>query len=157
MSATALPDEARRAILTAVPEVLETMFFAVLEAVPGTGSIPASGGLDISRATFSGSVGGQVIVAANTEQTASFADAFLALEAQEDRAANTGLVLGELTNMICGAALGRLWPDGIFSISTPVTQLSCPASELRSYDSEWLEFPLDSGSVFVTMTMEVAG
>lgn len=149
--------DARRACLVAVPEVLETMFFEPLADVPDVGTLPELSMLDASRVDFEGSTRGHVVVAASAEQTASLAESFLALEDQDAPAGDVGLVLGELANMVCGSVLGHYRPDGIFRLSTPVTQLGRPAAELNEPGVTWVRFPLDRGPLFVGLTMEADG
>jgi hypothetical protein len=59
--------------------------------------------------------------------------------------------------MVCGNVLGRFRPDGIFRLSTPVTQLGRPAAELDEPGFIWLRFPLENGPLFVGLTLEVGG
>jgi hypothetical protein len=152
-------DNARQACLAVVPEVLETMFFEVLEGAPGAGALSDGGLLGTSGVDFEGSARGQLVVAdADAEaQTFAFADAFLALEDRDERTPNAGLVLGERANIVCGNALGRWQPNGIFRLSTPVTQLGRPAEELNEPGLVWLRFPLLGGPLFVRLTLEVIG
>lgn len=150
-------DSALQACLAAVPEVLETMFFELPADLPGPGMLPEFSSFDVSRVDFEGSARGHVVVAALAEQTVSFAEAFLALEDQDAGAANVGLVLGELANMVCGNVLGRYQPDGTFRLSTPATQLGRPAVELNEPGSTWVRFPLDRGPLFVGLTVEADG
>lgn len=144
------------ACLAAVPEVLETMFFELLADVPDVGSLPASGPLDSSRVEFEGSSRGAFVVAAPPELTGSLADSFLGLEDLEGRDANAGLVLSELANMVCGNALGRYQPNGIFRLSMPVTRLGRPAGELNDPTLTWVRFPLDGGPLYVGLQLEAA-
>lgn len=142
--------------LAIVPEVLETMFFEVLVDVPGVGPLPEFSLLNISRVDFEGSASGHISVAASARETVSLADAFLALENQDDRVVNAGLVLGELANIVCGNVLGRYRPDGAFRLSVPVTKLGLPAAELAEPGLAWLRFPLSGGPLFVSLAMGAA-
>jgi CheY-specific phosphatase CheX len=148
--------DVRQACLATVPEVLETMFFEVLVDVPDVGPLPEFTLLNMSRVDFEGSARGHISVAASAGQTVSLADAFLALEDQDDRVVSAGLVLGELANIVCGNVLGRYQPDGVFRLSTPITKRGLPASELDEPGLAWLRFPLSSGPLFVSLAMGAA-
>ncbi len=150
-------DSIREACLVAVPEVLETMFFESLVQGPEIGALPASGSLDISRVDFEGVARGHFIVVAFANLTDSLAEAFLGIEERGAPFTNAGLVLGELANMICGNALGRYRPDGIFRLSTPLTRLGRPVAELSEPYIAWVRFPLQGGPLFVGLILEAAG
>ena len=148
---------ARESCLAAVPEVLETMFFELLADVPGVSTLPESGFLDTSRVDFEGSARGAFVVAAPPELTGSLADAFLGLEDRDVPNASAGLVLGELANMVCGNALGRYQPNGIFQLSMPVTKLGSAVTEVNDPELTWVRFPLDNGALLVGLKLESAG
>lgn len=154
--ATSSGDAVRAACLVAVPEVLETMFFEPLVEGPEIGALPASGPLDTSRVDFQGVARGHFTVAAFANLTDALAEAFLGVEEQGSPITSAGLVLGELANMICGNALGRYRPDGIFRISTPLTRLGRPVAELNEPGLAWVRFPLNGGPLFVGLILEGA-
>ncbi len=150
-------DAVREACLVAVPEVLETMFFESLVDDPEIGGVPSSGSLDTARVGFEGGARGYLVVAAPATLADSLAAAFLAIEDQGDPLTSAGLVLGELANMVCGNALGRYRPAGIFRLSTPLTRLGLPVAELNRLGLSWVRFPLNGGPLFVGLTLEAAG
>lgn len=151
-----LRDRASTACLAAVPDVLETMFFESLAEAPEVGSLPPAVLLDTSRVDFEGSVCGYLVLAAPSSLSASLAGAFLALDDQGAPAYNIEFVLGELANMLCGSALGRLQPDGTFRLSTPMTHLERTLAEPSQPGFRWIRFPLDSGPLFVGLRLEAS-
>ena len=150
-----LGEEANKACLAAVPDVLETMFFELLAATPDVGTLPPNGVLDSSRVDIEGGARGYLVVAAPSSVSTSLASAFLAIEDQSAPETNIEFVLGELANMICGSALGRLQPDGTFRISTPVTHLQRTLAEGSEPDCPWFQFLLDDGPLYVGLKLEI--
>lgn len=149
-----LHDRAAEACLTAVPEVLETMFFESMAEAPEIGSRLTCEHLNTSRVDFEGSARGYLLLATPSSVSESLAEAFLALE---DRCAATSdieFVLGELANMLCGNALGRFQPDGSFRLSTPATQLEGTLAEPGGTGVSWIRFSLDNGPLFVGFQLE---
>jgi hypothetical protein len=152
----ALRGRANAACLAAVPDVLETMFFELLAAAPDVGTLPPAEVLDSSRVDFEGSARGHLVVAAPSSLPTSLAGAFLALEDQGAPQPNIVFVLGELANMLCGSALGRFQPDGTFRLSTPVTHLERTLAQQREPGFPWIRFLLDSGPLYVGLSLEAA-
>jgi CheY-specific phosphatase CheX len=68
--------------------------------------------------------------------------------------ASVKLVLGELVNMVCGNALGRLAPDGIFRLDSPVGKLGQSASAVACGEAGWIKFPLENGPLFIGLKVE---
>jgi hypothetical protein len=151
-----LGNKANEACLAAVPDVLETMFFELLAAAPDVGTLPPPGVLDSSRVDFEGSARGYLVVAAPSSISTSLAGAFLALEDQGAPEPNVEFVLGELANMLCGSALGRLQPDGTIRLSTPVTHLDRTLAGQSEPDFPWIRFLLDSGPLYVGLALETS-
>jgi hypothetical protein len=147
-------DRACMACRAAVPDVLEKMFFELVAESPGVCPLPAAGPLDTSRVDFGGSARGHLIVAAPPGVSAGLAAAFLALEDQGAPASDIEFVLGELANMLCGSALGRFQPDGVFRLSTPVTHLGRTLAEPGGPGFSWIRFPMDNGPLFVGLGLE---
>lgn len=155
--ATASANAFREACLVAVPEVLELMFFEPLIDGPGNETPSGLESLDVSQVDFEGTARGHLIIASSSIMTASLAGTFLAIEGQLLSPTNVGLVLGELANVVCGNALGRYMPEGLFRHSTPLTQLGRPREEVPELASHWLRFPLNGGPLFVGLSLEAAG
>jgi len=149
-----LGDSASIACRAAVPDVLEKMFFELVAESPGICSLPESEPLDMSRVDFGGSARGSLIVAVPPSLSASLTAAFLALEDQGTSASNIEFVLGELANILCGSALGRLQPDGVLRLSTPVTHLGRILAEPSPHCFSWIRFPMDNGPLFVGLRLE---
>ena len=148
-----LQDKASAACFDAVPEVLETMFFELLVETPRMGAPPA-GMLDMARVDFEGSARGHLAVLASPDVSGPLAGAFLAVDEQSAREQNIEFVLGELANMLCGSALGRFQPDGSFRLSTPVAHLGRALAESDRTRSDWIQFLLENGPIFVGLSVE---
>jgi hypothetical protein len=149
-----LTERACMACRAAVPDVLEMMFFELVAESTEVCSLPAAEPFDTSRVDFGGSARGYLIVAAPPSLSACLAAAFLALEDQGVPAFNIEFVLGELANILCGSTLGRFQPDGIFRLSTPVTQLGRTLAEPGGTGFSWIRFPMDNGPLFVGLRLE---
>jgi hypothetical protein len=149
-----LGDRASMACSAAVSDVLEKMFFELVVESPEVCPLPAPGPLDTSRVYFRGSARGCLIVAAPPSLSGCLAAAFLALENQGASASNIEFVLGELANILCGSALGRLQPDGVFRLSIPETHLGRILAEPGGPRFSWIRFPMDNGPLFVGLRLE---
>ena len=98
-------------------QVLETMFFTEAELAPcGHAWLgPAS----CARIRFEGSHSGEMLLGVSAEATDPIAASFLGLDPMELTAAQRGQVIQELTNILCGGMLSRLWPESKLALSSP--------------------------------------
>jgi len=109
--------EANDVVRNVASEVLETMFFTEAEPAPCEHAWLASGAC--ARARFTGSHMGEMLLAVSGEAMVPIAASFLGLEAIELTGAQQGQVLQELTNILCGAMLSRIWPQSKLAIAPP--------------------------------------
>jgi CheY-specific phosphatase CheX len=92
------------------------------------------------RVQFSGPFRGSLLMAAEDEAAELFAPAFLGVDGEELEPGTVGAVLAEMANMICGATVSRIEPDGLFSLSSPA-----PFSPLPPAEDCVVELGLDCG------------
>jgi hypothetical protein len=98
-------------------EVLETMFFTEPErAACEHGWLRAA---SCARIHFEGSYCGEMQMALSEEASDPVAASFLGLEPMELTDAQRGQVIQELTNIMCGAMLSRLWPESRLALASP--------------------------------------
>jgi CheY-specific phosphatase CheX len=98
-------------------EVLETMFFATVTGEPAP---DAPGGRWISAGlSFQGGRAGRFGVRTPVETGRKIAATFLGLEEDELTDSQTGEVMCELANMVCGSALSRLDGRARFDLRHP--------------------------------------
>lgn len=138
----------------ALEEVLETMFFELPGLSPASSS-PPEDALE-AGALYSGSLCGEFRVAIEPDTLARLTVNFLGLD--EDEAPGGEQcehVLFELTNMLCGASLSRLEPDGRLRIEPPVLLPGAPSDDEGR--GEFIAWPLDTGAVWVRMTFRESG
>lgn len=100
---------------TVVNEVLETMFFS---AVFGPG-VETEGQRMTARVAFTGSRSGALEVEALETTVTALACSFLGVMEEELPEGQAPAMLGEMANVLCGAVLGRVEPEGRFLISPP--------------------------------------
>jgi len=98
-------------------EVLETMFFT--EAEPAQCEHAWLESAACARARFAGSHIGEMQLGVSEEAVVPIAASFLGLEATELTEGQRGQVLEELTNILCGAMLSRIWPQSKLAIAPP--------------------------------------
>jgi len=135
----------RVACRDAVLEVLETMFFEL----PADDALPVekpSEGANAGTVRFGGSLQGTLCVAVSSNCPRRLAAGFLGLEEEEIGDAEEQSMIVELANVLCGATMSRVEPAGRLRIGQPV--LGAP---LENCPGPWLRFPLESGSVEVTV------
>jgi CheY-specific phosphatase CheX len=104
-------------------EVLETMFFTDAEVagcehgwlVPSLSNRAAS----CARIRFEGSHRGEMMLGVSLEAADPIAASFLGLHPMELTDAQRGQVIQELTNILCGAMLSRLWPESKLALGSP--------------------------------------
>lgn len=141
------PAPVEEALAEGTVEVLETMFFEIPQEEVECGEPPRKG--PGSVADFTGSRNGTLLVRLDGPAAVRLAASFLGREddstvTQEE----TGLVLMELANMVCGNALSRIEPRGAFQIAAPR-----PICEDDEAEAEgWLVAPLESGRLAVRLS-----
>lgn len=117
-----------------VAEVLATMFFTDAEAVPCDTEWLATA--VCVRLQFEGTHQGEVCLCISREAADAVACAFLGSDYEETTEAERGHVILELTNILCGAVLSRIWPESRLLLSPPVAatwSADLPASLHRSF------------------------
>jgi CheY-specific phosphatase CheX len=98
-------------------EVLETMFFT--EAELANCGHTWLGSAACARILFEGSHFGEMLLGVSAEAADVIAASFLGLDPEELTEAQRGQVIQELTNILCGAILSRLWPESKLALSSP--------------------------------------
>lgn len=134
----------RQACAEATLEVLETMLFEFPVDEPGLSGPPPAGDA-IATAVFDGSLAGSLTVAISAECTARLAAGFLGLDEDEAGESEQRSLVIELANVICGATMSRLEPEGRLRIQPPVFG---PRAEPDTGD--WLHFPIEGGHLAVS-------
>ncbi|MCS7044259.1 MAG: chemotaxis protein CheX [Bryobacteraceae bacterium] len=139
----------RRALEEAALEVLETMCFEYpVDEAREDG--PPEGEVTGAVARFEGSLRGELRVALSGGAPRRLAAAFLGIDEEEVRAQDELLMAAELANMLCGATMSRLEPQGRLRIAAPeASHGRCGCTE-RS----WVRFPLEQGEMAVTLCCE---
>jgi hypothetical protein len=98
-------------------EVLETMFFDEPVAAPCEhGWIAPAASV---RMAFEGSHCGEFLLSVSPPVARAIAPAFLGIEAEEVTEIQSGQVLLELANILCGSVLSQLWPDSDLRLGAP--------------------------------------
>ena len=136
----------RQQAVEAAVEVLNTMFFELPVQRPEDCESPRPEDL-CALATFTGTAEGSFAVALETRSLNRLSASFLGAEEDEITAGLGSNVLCELTNMLCGATLSRLDPDSHIVISSPKVAASSEVSP-----SPWVRFPLECGSLAISLT-----
>jgi CheY-specific phosphatase CheX len=139
----------RRALEDAVLEVLETMCFEFPAGDPEEGGL-AGGERLAARARFEGSLRGELRVALEGAAPRRLAAAFLGIEEEEVREQDELQMAAELANMLCGATMSRLEPQGRLRIAAP----EAARGPVGCAGAPWLRFPLEQGEVAVTLCCE---
>lgn len=146
-----------QALKEAAQCVLETMFFA--ESEPAAAPGPVSSDKVRVEVPFEGHRRGRLAMEIPRNCAGAMAASF---EGMPDAG---GLpegaiehVAAELSNMICGATLTRLDPDGLFHLGTPaLTQEAVPAPSGFAAVECWLLMPsIDGGLMHLTLALEEA-
>ncbi len=145
-------DMVRDALGTSAQNVLETMYFTVLEEEAGAG-VPLTGGPNMrAQLEFSGEWNGSFFVETSFDAAREVAANFTGMlnaEAIGDQTA--GEVLGEMANMVCGSILSFLGRQKRFDLSSPkITGPDLPADPAQP------GLPVPSG-VQVQRTFILAG
>jgi len=98
-------------------EVLEAMFFTEAELTACEHAW--LGSARCARIRFEGSHFGEMLLSVSGEATDPMAASFLGLEPMELTDAQRGQVIEELSNILCGAILSKLWPESKLALSSP--------------------------------------
>lgn len=138
---------------TAVDSVLETMFFAI---VSGPAEPQVNGAVLQSRVSFRGRPSGALGMCISEPAARLLAGSFLGEDEQALTGSQTGQVVCELTNMLCGSLLSKLESEESFDLGTP--ELVPSRSEV-SVGSEAAgdarqTFGLDGGVLTVSLHLE---
>jgi CheY-specific phosphatase CheX len=134
----------------AAEDVLENMFFA---GVMGELEMPAGGERLCATVAFAGTSSGELGVSAPRSTAAALAAGFLGAEDEEVSDSQVLAVVGELANVLCGAVLGRMKPDGQFTISPP--EITCADDTEAVGDQHFRRrFELMEGDLSVGLTVD---
>jgi CheY-specific phosphatase CheX len=99
---------------------------------------------------FTGPIHGSLVMAAERGAAEMLAPAFLGMDAEELTPEDVPAVLAEMANMICGATVSRMEPEGLFSLSAPERRAQLPAEQ----DSVELGLDCGCGSIVVQLRVE---
>jgi CheY-specific phosphatase CheX len=137
----------------ACSEVLETMYFTGVMSNEFA-SAPINGEWICMRLEFRGFRTGCLGVRTPLRTARILAESFLGAEPETISETNCEEVLGEMTNMICGAALKRLAHE-------QRSDMSHPETESPSWSDSWLHhtvarmFELEEGALGIWLDWEV--
>lgn len=109
--------EAGQTVRAVAADVFETMFFTEVE--PALCEHSWLGEAPCARIRFEGSHSGEMLLALSTEAAAPIAAAFLGVEEVELTDALGRQVIEEMSNILCGAMLSRLWPESLLALAAP--------------------------------------
>ena len=149
--------EWREGLFFSAQEVLETMFFTPVCGEAQLGEEPPdqnNGGfaaLGVSL-DFGGDLRGRFAVSVEPACADGIATNFLGADHPSELTdGQTGEVLCELANMICGATLSRVQPGGRFDLTHPeVVNLPKPLG----HDQIYVSIGLEDGQVRMQLTLE---
>jgi CheY-specific phosphatase CheX len=123
-----IEDAVRRLLAESAGQTLETMFFAAPDSVSAAAERPP-GALIASSLTFQGSPSGSFAAVVSTPLAVVLATDFLGMDDTSGLGpGQVEMVVGELSNIICGAVLSELEAGSNFDISSP-RLVSVSASE----------------------------
>jgi CheY-specific phosphatase CheX len=141
-----------RVLAESASEVLETMYFT---GVIGPLNEAPSGEWVCTSLDFRGSRTGSLGVRAPLATARTLAESFLGAEPETISTSQCFEVLGEMTNMICGAVLSRLAHEEQFS-------LSHPQPESEDWNGKWTRhtiatvFELEEGALALWLDWELS-
>ena len=136
----------------AVGSVLETMFFTAPLGLAEEGSGGACMG---ARVAFRGSPDGQVRLCLSEASAQLLAAGFLCEDEESLSPEQTGLVVCELANMLCGSLLSQLESQEHFDLATPqLDQDAPPPPEQAPVAAQ--SFELENGVLHVSLYLESA-
>jgi Chemotaxis phosphatase CheX len=98
-------------------EVMEAMFFT--EAELAACEHAWLGTARCARIRFGGSHFGEMLLGVSVEAADPIAASFLGLDPMELTDTQRGQVIQELSNILCGAILSKLWPESKLALSSP--------------------------------------
>jgi len=98
-------------------EVLEAMFFTEAELTACEHAW--LGKARCAQIRFGGSHFGEMQLGVSAEAAEPIAASFLGLDPMELTDAQRGQVIEELSNILCGAILSKLWPESKLALSSP--------------------------------------
>jgi CheY-specific phosphatase CheX len=134
----------------ATAEVLESMCFTSVAGNVTETVLPDAGWISV-KLHFSGPSCGDLGISAPLTTARALAANFLGEEqAQVDPSQCTEFVC-ELSNMICGALLGRCGSDGVYKLSHPTIDSYAPCP-LQNATCQTLQ--LDEGELYIWLTLE---
>ncbi len=138
-----------------VDSVLETMFFTA----PWGPAEPETGGAALeARLAFQGSPSGSLAVCLSEHAARLLAAGFLGEDEETLTDAQTGQVVCELANMLCGSLVSRLESEESFDLAPP--ELVPFGSETEAASSAppaaSQSFELEGGILTVTLHLEAA-
>jgi len=140
----------RKALSSAVADVLESMFF--LEALGETTEPPPQAEAVVARVTFDGDPPGCFHMRLARPAVNAVAADFLGEDAESLTEQQSREVTLELANMICGAVLSRIESSASFRLGTPEIlpgETSAPGS------SEATRYTVDTGSGALTVAIQM--
>lgn len=141
-----------RVLAESASEVLETMYFT---GIIGPLEEKPEGEWVCTSLEFTGSRAGGLGVRAPLATARALAESFLGAGPKTVSTSQCFEVLGEMTNMICGAVLSRLARDGQFS-------LSHPRPEPEDWSGKWSRhtlaamFELEEGALALWLDWELS-
>jgi len=100
---------------------------------------------------FTGPVCGRMLIAADEGVAEMLAPAFLMLGGDQAAPDAAPAVLAEIANIVCGAMVTGLQPDGLFSISSP-----SPLASLPRTDECLAEVGIDCGCGSLVVQLQIA-
>jgi len=130
-----------------IAEVLETMFFE--EAVPATCEHEWFQTAVSARLEFSGSHSGELRLCVSASAVPSIAAGFLGVDPEDLAPGQAGQVILELTNILCGAVMSRLWPESSLALDPPALGTWLDGSADFAHHC----FQLPDGPIAVSMRM----
>jgi len=135
-------------------EVLESMFFTSVagEAAPGESS---QGPWISARMSFQGKPAGRFGIRTELETGRKIAASFLGIEEEALTEAQTGDVVCELANMLCGSVLSRLEEDSGFELAHP--EVDPPEAGCPECPTARCALELEEGRLAVWLELEKAG
>jgi len=142
-------NELDQVLVESVTEVLESMFFtSLLEEHETMSGLPECISVQLS---FQGGAVGTFGILVPPETARTIGANFLGLDQDEISSTQTGEVVCELANMLCGSALSRLGNASRLALSPPAIQ---PPGSGRPADATVCHtFELDEGRVVVWLRL----
>lgn len=138
---------------TSVDSVLETMFFSV---VSGPAEPEINGAVLRARVSFRGRPSGTFGMCLSAPTATLLAASFLGEDEQTLTESQTGQVMCEMANMLCGALLSRLQSEEIFDLGTPELMPSLSevvANSVMPHEAR-RSFALEGGILTVNLQLE---